>query len=476
MNHQIRKSTASSATSSNASVNVNHIVERIAQCANRRHRLPVCIACCLCDDKRKRESITRIGSDRRVFKVKTALSILLVVILAMYLLVILRITFRMIVADRRKPRNVLRHIQMLLQKKKKVIIRQPSVLRASTNIGIGTSKRGAGHDGSKVEITNEDFFIIFDADMNGQGNGNLISGLLASQLLGDEFQRIVCINPIFYSSFLSVFDYINPVAQTKCPIILDQINASSSSHTPHQVTVINWLGPADECYLKDFMSDRTKKIVHFLGNTYPRWPPLPEYYFFHYYQPKQILLDNLPYSYQPKTVVHLREPDEAEFDARAGLDKASLVALGDLLPKSPETYLVTNNVAYYERFEKCCSWSHAAWKSVKHSALPSNDRSIEEERQQNLQMWSDWYTILMADVVYHTHSDFSISAIHWMNNYNSCSIKGYNTETKKFETEDESWRRDGETIPLSQRTIEGTPGTTNELRMCGIWSAGVPNQ
>jgi hypothetical protein len=327
-------------------------------------------------------------------------------------------------------------------------------------------------------IADTDLFIIFDADIPGQGTGNLISGLLASHLMGDEFQRIVCVNPTYYSTFLDVFESVHPIVQSKCSQILHQItenNATYYQQNPkHMVTIINFLGAADECYLQKFLSDRTKRIVHIVGNTYPRWPTIPDYYFFHHYQPKPVLLNHLPYQYQPKIVVHLRAPDDNEFDPRLGLDDASLNALGNLLPKSYETYLVTNNVDYFDRFTKCCSWSHAQWDLVQHSASDQFWGTITlaqgfDRTQQNLQMWSDWYTILMADTVYHTHSDFSISAIHWMNNHNSHSIRGYNKVTKKFETIMESWWRDGETIPLVQRTVEGTPGTSNELRACGTY-------
>ena len=200
------------------------------------------------------------------------------------------------------------------------------------------------------------------------------------------------------------------------------------------------------------------------------------------------MLDALPYTIQPTTVVHLRQPDDYS-DFRDGLDTDSLNALGKLLPPNESTFLVTNNVDFYERFTKCCQWSHPQWNVVQHSALDyswgagsqnnnfetssndtdqKRDRALQQQKEkQNVQMWVDWYTLLMADDVYHTHSDFSISTIHWMNKKDhSFSIRGYNVDTQQLETQMESWWVDGETIPIVQRTIQGQPGTTNELRAC----------
>ena len=445
------------------------------QITSNASRLSPALKCwTYCGDE-KSKSMTRSGSDRRDkrCKVKTVMSLLLTMILMIYTLMAMKMLFRMY-TEWRHPTNVLRRIQSrLIQKNIIHSIRQ-------TSVDINKSRNRVANTGKKKEgITDKDYFIIFDADIPGQGTGNLISGLLASHLLGDEFQRIVCVNPLHYSVFLDSFESINPVVQTKCPGILHRISVNNATYykqnPKHTVVVVNFLGAADECYLQNFLSDRTKQIIHIVGNTYPRWPPVPDYYFLHHYQPKQELLDQLPYQNQPKMVVHLREPDDVNSDPRLGLDDASLEALGDLLPKSHETYLVTNNVQYFDRFLKCCSWSHAEWASIIHSASGQSwgnlgideDFSPETVRKQNLQMWADWYTLLMADTVYHTHSDFSISAIHWMNNRNSQSIQGYDTTTMKLETTIESWWRDGETIPLVQRTVEGAPYTTNELRACG---------
>ena len=177
-------------------------------------------------------------------------------------------------------------------------------------------------------------------------------------------------------------------------------------------------------------------------------------------------------------MVHLREPDNVVGDARKGLDDVSLTALGELLPKGPNTYLVTNNVAYYTRFEECCQWSHPHWETVKHSAMskewgPNAGRIMQKLNpnevnvQQNRQMWADWYTMLTAQTIYHTHSDFSISAIHWTNKMDSHNLQGVQKESdgrRTLKTVRESWWIDGETTPLAQRTR--TAQGTARLRLC----------
>jgi hypothetical protein len=207
------------------------------------------------------------------------------------------------------------------------------------------------------------------------------------------------------------------------------------------------------------------------------------------------LLAALSYKDPPTTVVHLRVPDSPEVDFRKGLDEPTLEALGKQLP-TQTTYLVTNKVEWYRRFETCCQWKHPPWNTVVHSAngiqwgfldskadysdielehrlfwnSPQKEDKKEGEesiakvlKQQNVQMWADWYTILTAKTVYHTHSDFSISAIHWMNNRDSHSIEGVHPDGT-LNTHPESWWVDGETAPLIERSIDA-PGT-RALRLC----------
>jgi len=319
-------------------------------------------------------------------------------------------------------------------------------------------------------------YLIFHGRLGGQGTGNIISGLLSAHLMGEEFNRTVCVQD--YDAFLELFEPVHPVAVQKCPQILPQRFPPTDSN--HHIRLINYIAPPDECALQAQLASDVS-ILFMTGNTYARWPTVPDQFFFRYYRAKPELLAALPYDPQapPTTVVHLREPDNEEGDFRKGLDEASLKALGDLLPKGPDTFLVTNNVLFYERFEVCCQWSHPHWNTVIHSAtqkqwgsLPGasrragNDNGVTSSSsgQQNLQMWADWYTILTAQTVYHTHSDFSVSAIHWTNKKDSHSIQGINKKDGTLKTVPESWWVDGETEPLSQRRRDAQG--TAQLRLC----------
>ena len=326
-----------------------------------------------------------------------------------------------------------------------------------------------------VQSIPDDKFLLFDAHLGGQGTGNIISGLLAAHLFGIEFNRTVCILP-YYDAFLSVFDAVNEDSVTKCETLFQgKLPSTVGIH----IRLVNFESAPDECELQDQLKS-DEKILYITGNTYPRWPQVPDNFFFSHYKAKQVLLDALPYDPKtpPTTVVHLRSPDSPKGDFRKGLDSDSLTALGDLLPTGTNTYLVTNRVAYYEQFEACCQWSHPVWNTVIHSAkhrqwgslhkdtadrgLTRQQQKLEENQQQNLQMWADWYTVLKAPTVYHTHSDFSISAIHWTNNKDSHSIAGYDGGV--LQTTKESWWIEGETAPLVQRSR--TALDTSKLRLC----------
>jgi hypothetical protein len=86
-------------------------------------------------------------------------------------------------------------------------------------------------------------------------------------------------------------------------------------------------------------------------------------------------------------------------------------------------------------------------------------------------MWSDWYTVIMAKYVIHTHSDFSLSAIHWMN-IDSKTIHGL-LKDNTLDLVDESWRVDdrqnGVTPKLSQRTKD-------QLRLCDPSPVAIPRK
>jgi len=311
-----------------------------------------------------------------------------------------------------------------------------------------------------------DRYIVFSASIKGgQGTGNIISGLLAAHLFGEEFNRIVCVEKS-YIEFHTAFEPVHPWAAEKCPDLPDR--------RQKDIQIINYQPPPPECWLKEYLAS-DKRIIYYVGNTYPRWPVIPDNFFFTHYRARPELLKILPFDKPPETVVHLRAPD-SHYDERKGLDTDALKALGRELPH--DTYLVTNRIAWYDEFEKEFGWRHPNWDEVAHSAFRWQSWGQKEDKDvfyatrrnttmdretQNLQMWADWYTILSAKRVYHTHSDFSISAIHWQN-IESKTLMGYNNETKKLELVDESWRVDGETPRLVDRTVDGKG--KSRLRYC----------
>ena len=240
-----------------------------------------------------------------------------------------------------------------------------------------------------------------------------------------------------------------------------------------------------ECQLKDMLSDHDKfQTIWFSGNTYPRWPPkfnLPDSrrdLFHELFQPTDQLLSILPWPQglenPPAVVVHLREPDKQSNDwYRPGLDDTTFdVLASDVFKKKvsgelfrlgkgdseriddPPIFLVTNSVGWYNRFP---NWNHPKWEKVQHSVnflrqphftvtgAPrknqntktnnnengesgpaknenKSDRLSDAKYQQGMQMWSDWYTLLNSKLIYHTHSDFSISAARWNQNILSWTI------------------------------------------------------
>jgi hypothetical protein len=311
-------------------------------------------------------------------------------------------------------------------------------------------------------------YIIFIPIKKGQGTGNLIAGLLAAHLLALEFNRIVCVSPL-YKTFLDAFEPVNPVAIEKCPELL--AGKLPSRTRDNYISLITYFPAPDECLLKGTLASDIQ-VLYLESNTYPRWPGIPDNLFFMNYRAKPELLEALPYKESPTTVVHLRQSDGNQ-DFRKGLDDASLNALGKMLPR--DTYLVTNRVEWYDKFEREYGWSHPEWNEVIHSAYDKSwgVRGAEtskahiakmfDRETQNFQMWCDWYTILTAKLVYHTHSDFSISAIHWQN-IDSHSIIGLNVATGELELEEESWRITGETERLVDRTVDGKG--TSDLRLC----------
>jgi hypothetical protein len=90
-------------------------------------------------------------------------------------------------------------------------------------------------------------------------------------------------------------------------------------------------------------------------------------------------------------------------------------------------------------------------------------------------MWSDWFTILRAKQVYHTHSDFSLSAIHW-NEIASKTIQGIDNITGKLILTDESWRIDTSMPRLVDRVGDQLKNCDKETDdMGGYFNMGDDN-
>jgi hypothetical protein len=322
-------------------------------------------------------------------------------------------------------------------------------------------------------------FIVFRGIVDGQGEGNAMAGLLAAHLLGLEFNRTVCVADS-WKSFHQAFLPFHPDIIEHCKNVLLEWNGKRRNMST--IGLINFRGPANECRLQ-LAFNSTEPIVVLVANTYPRWPTVPDNFFFTYYRAKPALLKMLSYdlSHPPHMVVHLRAPDDVDMDPRTGLSDDALRVLRQLVllrvPSHGETFLVTNRVEWFDMFQE---WQHAPWQEVVHSAFKKswgvrgqhfnrdNGAFIETQlpynaNKQTMQLWADWYTLLTAKLIYHTHSDFSISAIHWQN-IDSKTIGNYDPETRNLELLEESWRIDGETARLVDRArvAEGT----RELQGC----------
>lgn len=125
--------------------------------------------------------------------------------------------------------------------------------------------------------------------------------------------------------------------------------------------------------------------------------------------------------------------EDGRSDPRKGLDPLTLDTLGAFLSKdagsnTDRPYLVTNHVSWFDFFGTKYGFDHPEYDIVTHSAtrVKWGDRkesrkgfgqypeTKEEKERQIRQMWCDWLTLLLAKKVVHTHSDFSLSAVHWM--------------------------------------------------------------
>jgi hypothetical protein len=396
-----------------------------------------------------------------------------------------------------------------------------------------TTTKAANATNTATTKTTPRGYLVFRPPLQAaQGIGNLLHGLLAVHYLGIEFHWHVCLLPEDWPDFFQAFQ---PSPTNHSEINDEMMHSCKTIKLQHPSTPRNtlWLVnfakiPMNECDLKHRLEE-DEPILYIVANTYPRWPSLlatnttpgttsigvtqapissssirlGNVSFHDYYQPTPALLKLLPWHddtnndetassiegapnpskslLPPTTVVHLRQADGIH-DARAGLDAATLDSLGQTLPSST-TFLVTNQIDYYQYFEQNFGWRHPNWATaIRHSALPnvkwsplamtmshsstsnprrnihnrSNDHIVQpqsglhSQQRQNqgeslssssssspmasLQMWSDWYTLLQAKRVYHTHSDFSLSAAHWNRNGQQASytIRGIDTATKRL--------------------------------------------
>lgn len=309
-----------------------------------------------------------------------------------------------------------------------------------------------------------------------------MQGLLAAHMLAMEFNRVVCIDPA-YKQFLQAFDPIDPDVVRYCPNVLESFDAKVLQTEGNFIQLINFWRPPDECQLKERLESDTRVIL-IEGNTYPRWSEVPqENFFFKYYRAKQELLNILPYSEPPKTVVHLRAPDSVK-DQREGVGDDSLRVLFTEMITTKDVFVVCNRVKWFELAEEF-GLQHSPWESVSHSALHASwgTRSKSKETHigvirrvdmhgqkfdpvENMQMWADWYTILTAKKVFHTHSDFSGSAVHWQR-IDSKRITGDGT---KLKFSPETWQTDVELPRLVDRIHTSySDSDPYQLSLCGAY-------
>ena len=350
-------------------------------------------------------------------------------------------------------------------------------------------------------------FIIFQGGRRGQGAGNHLQGLLAAHLFGLEFNRTVC---LIWDAFWEAFDYANTDHAALCRSLEARfVNKTETQTTKEFRTqkkdLILWnFGSTDpdECVVRETLTSRQILYVSFSGNTYPGWrSEIPPSFFHRFYRPRPALLQALPYyntntpenDYRPRVVVHLRYPDGGS-DRDRGLDDESLEYLGHLL-KGNGTYLVTNRIDWYERFQECCGWSFdPAWvgKRIRHGAMditwgPNGETTkknkktnttttttaenvtsttntttttTETKENQNLKLWSDWYTMHTADKVYHSNSDFSRSAVHWNSNCIGYQLGGMQTQRVHLTADDTNHSSNG-LVSTNNSSNSSTHGTNN---------------
>lgn len=343
---------------------------------------------------------------------------------------------------------------------------------------LGSRIRMAKGGASKNSTTSSRRYLIFRPPLEAaQGVGNLMNGLLAAHTLGIEFERFVCVSKD-WKAFHGAFQSVVPECQEK----QQQQQQYPRRTSQNTIWLLNFSkNPINECDLQQRLRG-SEPIIYLVANTYPEWPTttgmdptLLNIRMEDSYRLKPDLVNILPWSEAPTTVVHLRQADNENIDHRVGLDSATLAALGATLTSASTTttattpYLVTNQVDFYDYFETKFGWSHPPWMGIRHSAISNvqwtTTTSLGENhhqerppppittnyREQTLQLWADWWTIYKAKTVYHTHSDFSASAARWSGTTASYEIEGLDDQNALILFKNQKTRDDG-SKPFSKRS------------------------
>ena len=346
-------------------------------------------------------------------------------------------------------------------------------------------------------------FLIYRPPLEGaQGMGNLLNGLLAAHWLGQEFHCIVCVSPD-WKDFHMAWESLTPECTRLTTTTTTTTDPDPDPLPPRTLGNTVWIlnyskQPVNECDVKAQLQavvDEDDRVVYLVANDYPRWPSSSSKSrnlgvdWNDLYRPTAALQETWTRAVWPAAtatapVVHLRAPDDDK-DHRRGLDLATCRALGEHLrshhyPNRTTTttpFLVTNQVDYYTWFQEHYGWAHPSWTGVRHSALPNvqwTKSSKTNNRSEGiLQLWTDWWTLYRAKVIYHTHSDFSRSAARWSQCQESYTIGGIEGRSGTLLLTKDLWWGDdndnnnnNEVAPLSERSNDA-------LLHCDIRDYGI---
>ena len=281
-------------------------------------------------------------------------------------------------------------------------------------------------DNMTLTVANK--FLVFENKGIGQGIGNIMNGLISCLLIAQKYNRIVCVSS--WDAFNNAFQSVHT---DECTEIL------KTTSIYHRDVVQCWnfgAGCEKSCWHSagrcELVLGSATRIVWFDGNEYPEaiFPALSNGFFLALYTPTTALKQILVWENQtpPKTVVHLREGDDAS-DVRGGLDATTLIALYKHLPS--DTFIITNSLRIHKHY------NNTTWASYEHDTRQRHT-AISNDISTSMLAWRDWYTVLMAESVYHTQSAFSESALR-------CSGSKSKRITGRFDPggnmvmEDETW-------------------------------------